>query len=288
MTRAPGMVAAGRRKTRGSARRGHAGDRLNRCGQLFLEGGASRGIVADGRKVHVEGEDALDAESEVHLLQTVEARQQHAGADQQRQRERELRGGERRCGAVPARACRWRSAIADAAHWLGAMRARRSAGATPKATAVASVTSAANPSTVGIEPDIVEPRDGVAAEAPQNARRRTRPARAPAARRARRAAGFRPAVGGRAGDGRSPAPQRIANSWTRPGRAHEHEVGHVHARDQEHESHGDEQQLQRAARRSPPDPPAAAARRWRSARAAGQRSSIDRLSAASSARACSS
>ena len=41
----------------------------------------------------------------------------------------------------------------------------------------------------------------------------------------------------------------MANSWTRPVARTEHKVGHVHARHQKHEPHGDEQQLQRTARR---------------------------------------
>ena len=96
------------------------------------------------------------------------------------------------------------------------MRAKRSAGATPKATAVTTVTSAANPSTTGSNP--TSSSRGMASRPRhlQHAHRDCRQQRAPADRRARQGPGSRQAAGARAGDGPSPGPSECANSWTRP------------------------------------------------------------------------
>ena len=88
------MIAARRWKKGDPARGGHPGNRAKPARQLLLEGGAALGVVPDGRQVHVERQDTIDAKSEVDLLQAVETRQQHAGANQQRQRKRELGGGQ--------------------------------------------------------------------------------------------------------------------------------------------------------------------------------------------------
>ena len=45
--RIPRMIAAGGRKTRDPARRGHAGDRPKPARQLLLKGGAALGVVSD-------------------------------------------------------------------------------------------------------------------------------------------------------------------------------------------------------------------------------------------------
>ena len=90
--RIPSVIASSGRKKRNAARRDHTGNRSKTASQLLLKGGASLLIVPDARKVHVEREDSVNAEPEIHLLQPMEARQQHAGADQQCERKRELRG----------------------------------------------------------------------------------------------------------------------------------------------------------------------------------------------------
>ena len=111
----PAVIASGGRKKGDPARCGHTGDRPKTAGQLLLKGGASLRIVPDARKVHVEREDAVDAEPEVHLLQadgSSPAARRRRPAASARARAARPPG---RCEAVPARACPWQSAIADEA-----------------------------------------------------------------------------------------------------------------------------------------------------------------------------
>ena len=55
-------------------------------------GSASSCVVPGAGEVHFECEDTVGPEPEVHSLQAIVARQQHAGANQQCQRERKLNG----------------------------------------------------------------------------------------------------------------------------------------------------------------------------------------------------
>ena len=133
------------------------------AGQLLLKGGAPRGVVADAREGHVERQDAIDAEPEIDLLQAMEARQQHAGADQQRQRERELRGGQAAaqpslpaCAGGGARLLAKRLTGRDA----GETQRRRDAEGDGRDDRHERGKSQHD----GIESDLVEPRDGVAAQ----------------------------------------------------------------------------------------------------------------------------
>ncbi len=88
------MIASRGRKEGNSARRDHTRNCPKTPSQLFLKGGASRRIVSNTWQVHFKGEDTVDPKPEIHSLQAVVARQQRAGANQQCQRERELRGGQ--------------------------------------------------------------------------------------------------------------------------------------------------------------------------------------------------
>ena len=72
-----------------------ARDCLEPAGQLLLEGRPSRLVVPARRQIHLEGEDTLDANAEVHLLQPMEAGQEDGRSREQRQRERHLRGSQR-------------------------------------------------------------------------------------------------------------------------------------------------------------------------------------------------
>ena len=52
-------------------------------------------VVPARRQINFKGEDPLDANAEVHLLQPVQAGQKDGRSREQRQRERQLRGSER-------------------------------------------------------------------------------------------------------------------------------------------------------------------------------------------------
>ena len=86
------MIASSGWKEGNPARCDHARNRSKAASQLLFNGSASLRIVPGAGKVHFECEDTVDAEPEVHSLQAIVARQQHAGANQQCQRERELNG----------------------------------------------------------------------------------------------------------------------------------------------------------------------------------------------------
>ena len=156
----------------------------------------------------------------------------------------------------------------------GRVAARRSAGAIPNATAVASVTTSGETSTSASKPTS---SSRGSASRPSACRTESDPGERESdqRRRARRAAGSRPGAGARAG---RPEPSAARGELVdAPGRADEHEIGDVHAGDQEHESDGEEQQMQRAARGATRSSCSGIAT-WRSL-AAGQRSLIGRLSA---------
>ena len=203
-SRVPRVIHAGGGKTGDCARGGHARNGADGAGHLLVERDASRSIVADGRKVHLESQDPIDAESQIDVLDTVEAGHQHPGANQERQRQRQLRrrqtvanpvltpgaGGGTRLLAErldrrrPRQAQRRRHATADCGghgderrksqNDRDRIRSRRAAAARPG-------------------------RAGAAA------RPRCRPASVPARRRVRPAPRSPSAAGGRAGLGPSPA-----------------------------------------------------------------------------------
>ena len=76
--------------------------------------------------MHLEGEHALDANAEVHLLQPMEAGQEHGRAREQRQRERHLRGGQRAAEPrQPSCAGRGTRLLAQRLDWRGAGQAKR-------------------------------------------------------------------------------------------------------------------------------------------------------------------
>ena len=60
--------------------------------QLLLQEQRVVRVVPGARKIHFECEDTVGTEPEVYPLQAIVARQQHARANQQCQRERELSG----------------------------------------------------------------------------------------------------------------------------------------------------------------------------------------------------
>ena len=91
----PRVIAAGRRKTGDSTCGPHARDSLEPAGQLLLERCPLRLVVPARRQINFKGEDPLDANAEVHLLQPVQAGQKDGRSREQRQRERQLRGSER-------------------------------------------------------------------------------------------------------------------------------------------------------------------------------------------------
>ena len=195
--------------------------------QLLLKGRAPRGIVTNARQVHVERQHAIDAEPEIHLLQTVEARQEHAGAHQQRQRQRELRGGE--AAAEPSLPPGGRGRARLLAKRLNrgdACKAQRRHDAEGDGSGHRHQQGKSQHH--GIESDLVEPRQGVAAKAlqhPDAEPRQRQPSSPPSPASNRlstsswRTSRRRP----------EPSAERMANSWTRPVARDEHEVGDVDA-----------------------------------------------------------
>ena len=172
--------------------------------------------------------------------------------------------------SVPAGASRWPNATAGTSAWLGAA-ARDAAPAHPETPRRRQ----------RHQPRRTPARSG--RSRPRRAASRPR-GRAPARRLTPSAASARPNDAAEAGEQEAldqqltdePAPAGAERGADRElldpaGRADEHQVGDVHARDQQHERDGDQQQMQRAARRARPDRPAAAPRRWRSWRWPGQR-----------------
>ena len=211
----PRVKRPGGGEARRTARPRHAGDRREPPRQVFLKDGAPGGVVADAREVHVEREDAIDAEPEVDFRSAGRSsptgRRRRRGAPA-RARVARRRG---RFSVSPAGACRSTSATAASARRFGSLLARRSAGITPHASAVAIVTTAANRRTTGSKP--TESRRGSASRpsvwraftpsaASASPARPPNPARTRLSIRSCRAS--RPRL--------EPRAARIANSWTRP------------------------------------------------------------------------
>ena len=212
----PRVIAAGRRQTGDAASGRHARNRLEPAGQFLLERRPARRVVASS---------SADCTSKVRTRSTrtptstccrrwklasrtpapatsVSASATCAAASAPRSRASPR-------APVAERDC-WRSAS------TGDVPARRSAGATPKATAVTAVATSANSQHLGVEPDA---RRAVAARRARGAAARERrrlPGRVRPRRRGTPAGGSRPAAGGRAGDGSEPSAARTANSCTRP------------------------------------------------------------------------
>ena len=167
--------------------------------------GAPRVAVADVRQVHVERQHAIDAEAEVHLHQTVEAHRQHAGADEKRQRERELRGGE---AAFCSRPCR-REPVADrdCSHErpVGSLCARPQRRGHSERQGRRDRHDRGEHQHGRVEADLVDSWERVAAERLEDVHAERREHEAGQAAEVPPGPGFRPAAAGRAGRGRSRA-----------------------------------------------------------------------------------
>ena len=241
------MVAARCRKKGNPAGSGDTGNRAQPARQLLLEGRTARGIVADGRHVHVEGQDTVDTKPERHLVQAVETRQQDAGANQERERQRELGGGQAVAQpSLPTRARRrprllskrvdgWNVRETDRGHDAerdgGDHRGHQGKSQHHR-----------------VEPHLVQTRDRVATKALEHAHAHPSHGESHQPAEAGEEQAFDEEL---AEEPSAPGAQRRAGRELMDAsrRTCEHQVGHVHARDQEHESDGDQQQTQWAARR---------------------------------------
>ena len=214
--------------------------------QFLLKGGAVLRVVTSARKVHVERQDLIDAEPEVDALQSIEARQQHAGADEQRQREGELHGHQ--AAAKPSLRSRRRSArlLSNCTDGRNVTETQRRCDAAGDGRDQRHQRGKSEDG--GIEPDLVQAWNRIVAKDLQHVHHRSRHSE--------------PHQTAEAGEDQAldehlthePTTARAESRANRelvdaPRGPSEHEIGDVDARDQEHESDGSEQQVQWAARR---------------------------------------
>jgi hypothetical protein len=90
----PTVVGPAGGKKGNRARCVYAGNGLQTPRQLVVERAASRRVVAGAGKVHFERDHIVNVKPKIDLLQAIETRQQHSGAGEERQRERELDCGQ--------------------------------------------------------------------------------------------------------------------------------------------------------------------------------------------------
>ena len=88
--RIPRVIAASRRKTGDAAGGLRARDHREPARQLLLDKRPAGLVVAARRQVHLEGEDAVGTNAEIHALQALKTREEHTRAREQRQRQRQL------------------------------------------------------------------------------------------------------------------------------------------------------------------------------------------------------
>ncbi len=108
-------------------------------------------LEARGRRVHRHDQQPVARQARVHADQRARAPHQHAGADQQGERQRHLEHHQQLAEAEPARAAQERAGGAAAAARAGWCPARprvvRMAGSSPNSPAVTPVIASVNPST---------------------------------------------------------------------------------------------------------------------------------------------
>ncbi len=117
--RSPGVIRARGGQPAHAPRALHAGERRQRGRHALVEPRARRGVVARVGQVQLERQHARGAHAEVDLAEALHARDQHAGAGEEHERERHLRDDEAIAHAHRSGAARRRSS------GLAAQRLRR-------------------------------------------------------------------------------------------------------------------------------------------------------------------
>ena len=231
-------LPAGQRHAVGERGRRAAGQRRQALIQLLVKGDEPLAVVACRRQRELCGEDTAWFESRLDLLQPGEAREQQPDGDQQHERERDF--GDEQAGSQTA-AGSDRSASRFLQRFLHVHTRRLPRGQQADRQSGDERHGQREAERQRIDPDLDRARNEIGAKGDQRGKRPLRQ------QQAHRAAedGEEHAFGDELADHVEPGrAEREARRDLPPpaGKAREHEVGDVRARNQEHTSHGAEEQ----------------------------------------------
>ena len=218
----------------------------NLSGEILLEGRPAHLVVADCRQVHFEGEDTLDANAQVYLLQPVETGQQDGGSREQRQRERHLGGSQRAAepGQPPGTRRRTRL-LAQRFDGRGPGQTQSRRDSEKHATHARCQQS--KEQHLGVETHVVQAWQRLAPEGLQHSNANASQHESEHAAKERQHETLDQELARKPGPA---GPERGAYRELvhAAGRSNEGEVGHVHAGHEQDEPYGGEDQVQRASR----------------------------------------
>ena len=240
----PTVPIASRRQAGRAAGLRDAWNRLDPPDELFLKDCASPGVVAHGRQADVERQNPIDADAKIDLLQSMKACEEHARASQKRQGQRDLRDHEAVSNpALTARTGGRSRLLAERTIRIEASetQCRRDAERDRRRDGQGRRESEHD----RVNADLVEPWQCVTTELPQHVHGKPGEPESQQSAESSQEQALDQELADESATARaqSGADRELLNT---AGRAHEHEVGDVHARDEEHEPDRNREHLEDA------------------------------------------